>query len=532
VESIPGDYVRQRILLLVLGLALGITPAARAQLEPVGVPPGLLRLQVGGALENYNQRFYQDGTQDYAGDFIRDSAGSNLWPELVSADTTVAAIIGQAGYRINLGRTTATTEVNIGTTNLGAAIGISSFLTLFGNVPIVRVRVQPRFALDSTNGDVGFNPADPAFGSGAAATTAFFNQFDAALAALQANINGGVYDANPAQKALAQATLASGTDLRTHLDNLLVNPSTASPFVPTGGSAAGLAMTNVVTSLQTTLSGSLGVGGFTQPLDLPTQRLGQQDIDNFISNPGGPVAGVPISDQLITKLGDIQVGAVLTPIDKWDRPHHMGGARLAITGAITLPTGTTDLSNNFTDLGTGTGFYRFGVGATADLGKGRVGMRLNGYYDRWQQRFRVRRVSDPSFPMPYAYRLANLNIDPGDQVTLGVRPFFRLASTFAIHAGLDYWHRGADRVVYQAVADSVPNVAAGELTTASSASATIVSGGVTFSSGFTRKVPIEARWLYEAVIGASGGRVPQGRNMRGELRLYFRLWGKRPGGQD
>jgi hypothetical protein len=57
----------------------------------------------------------------------------------------------------------------------------------------------------------------------------------------------------------------------------------------------------------------------------------------------------------------------------------------------------------------------------------------------------------------------------------------------------------------------------------------VVSGGVTFSTGFTRKVPIEARWLYEAVIGASGGRVPQGRNMRGELRLYFRLWGKRPG---
>jgi len=528
VESIPGDYVRQRILLMVLGMALGVTPAARAQLEPVGVPSGLVRLEVGGALENYNRRFYQSGTQDYAGDFIHDSAGSNLWPELVSADTTVAAIIGQPGYRIDLGRTTATTQVNIGTTNLSAAIGISSFLTLFGNVPIVRVRVQPRFALDSTSGDVGFNPSDPAFGSGGAATITFFNQFDAAMAALQANISGGVYDANPAQKALAQATLASGTALRTHLDNLLVNPNTASPFVPTGGSAAGQAMTSVVTTLQSTLSGSLGVGGFTQALDLPTQRLGQQDIDNFISNPGGPVAGVPISDELITKLGDIQVGAVLTPIDKWDRPHHMGGARLAITGAITLPTGTTDFSNNFTDIGTGTGFYRFGVGATADLGRGRFGMRLNGYYDRWQQRFRVRRVSDPAFPMPYAYRLANLNIDPGDQLTLGVRPFFRVASTFAIHAGLDYWHRGADRVVYQTVADSVPNVAATELTTASSASATVLSGGVTFSSGFTRKVPIEARWLYEAVIGASGGRVPQGRNMRGELRLYFRLWGKRP----
>jgi hypothetical protein len=133
----------------------------------------------------------------------------------------------------------------------------------------------------------------------------------------------------------------------------------------------------------------------------------------------------------------------------------------------------------------------------------------------------------PTFPMPYGYRLANLNIDPGDQTTLGVRPFFRLASTFAFHVGLDYWHRGADRVVYQTVADSVPGVAASQLAVESSASATMVSGDVTFASGFTRKVPIEARWTYEAVVGASGGRVPQARNMRGELRLYFGLWGKR-----
>jgi hypothetical protein len=510
----------------VLGLALGVTPVARAQLEPVGVPQGMVRLEVGGSLENYNRRFFQNGTQDYAGDFVRDSAGSNLWPELTSADTTVAAIIGQPTYRIDLGRTTATTQVNVGTVNLGAALGISHFLTLFGNVPIVRVRVQPRFALDSTSGDVGFNPADPTFGSGGAATTAFFNQFDVALATLQTNINNGVYDGNPTQKALAQATLADGTALRTHLDNLLLNPSTASPFVPTGGSAAGLAMTNVVTSLQTVLSGSLGVGGFTQPLDLPAQRLAQQDIDNFIGNPGGPVAGL-IQDMFEFKLGDIQLGAVLTPIDRWDRPNHRGGARLALTGAITLPTGTTDFSNNFVDLGTGTGYYRLGLGATADLGKGRVGMRLTGYYDRWMQRFRVKRVSAPTFPMPYAYRLANLNIDPGDQTTLGVRPFFRLASTFALHVGLDYWHRGADRVVYQTVADSVPGVAASELAVESSASSTMVSGGVTFSSGLTRKVPIEARWTYEAVLGASGGRVPQARNMRAELRLYWTLWGKK-----
>ncbi len=369
VESIPGDCVRQRIGLVVLGLALGVTPVARAQLEPVGVPPGMVRLEVDGSLENYNRRFFQNGTQDYAGDFVRDSAGSNLWPELTSADTTVAAIIGQPTYRIDLGRTTATTQVNVGTVNLGAALGVSHFLTLFGNVPIVRVRVQPRFALDSTSGDVGFNPADPSFGTGGAATTAFFNQFDVALATLQTNITNGVYDGNPTQKALAQATLADGTALRTHLDNLLLNPTTASPFVPTSGSAAGLAMTNVVTSLQTVLSGSLGVGGFTQPLDLPAQRLAQQDIDNFIGNPGGPVAGL-IQDMLEFKLGDIQLGAVLTPIDRWDRPNHRGGARLALTGAITLPTGTTDFSNDFVDLGTGTGYYRLGLGATGGPGKG------------------------------------------------------------------------------------------------------------------------------------------------------------------
>jgi hypothetical protein len=499
---------------------------ARAQLEPIGVPPGLVRLQAGGELDNYNHRYLDGVQQSYAADFIRDAVGSSFWPELASADTTVGAILGQASYRINLGRSSSTAEVNVGTFNLGVGLGVTRFLSLFGNVPIVRVRVQPRLTVDSSTADAGFNPADPTFGSGAGLTTTFFNQFDGALAALSTNLANGTYDADPAQKALAQATLASGTALRTHLDNLLINPATASPFVPTASSAAGAAMTDTVASLQTVLSGSLGVGGFTQPLTLPTQRLSQQDIDNFITNPAGPVAGAPISEVSYTRLGDIQLGAVFTPVDRWDRGNHQGGLRTAITGSITLPTGATDLPGNFFDLGTGTGHYQVGLVATADVGVGRIGARLTAGYDWWLPRFRVRRVSPPDQPIPYAYRLANLDLNPGDVLTLGARPFFRLARTLALQAGVDYWHRAADQVSYQSPADSIPGIPASELVQNSQASATVVSGGISFSSGFNRRVPIEAQWTYEAVVAATGGRVPQGRNMRVALRLYYPVWGK------
>ena len=80
-----------------------------------------------------------------------------------------------------------------------------------------------------------------------------------------------MYDGDPAQRALADATLAQGAQLFSDLFTLLGDPETASPFVPTGGSDAGTALDSRLTELQTTLQTDLGVAGFAASPRFPAR---------------------------------------------------------------------------------------------------------------------------------------------------------------------------------------------------------------------------------------------------------------------
>jgi hypothetical protein len=422
---------------------------------------------------------------------------------------------------LSLGALTTDAAVDRGVGMFGASLGLTRAITIFGRMPLVSVRVQHASTLDGTGANAGANP-------GAAQQAAFFGQFDDALASLSARIAAGDYAADPATLALAQSTLASATTLRDDLFGLLSDEETASPFVPLATSTAGEALDSRIAALQTTLAASLGVAGFTETPVLPTAPLTAAELETTVADPVGPI-GLLTDESKVVFRGDAETGLALTLVDRWDRGARQGGVRAAVEGLIRFPTGRLARTDRLLALGTGDGQTDVEARGTLDLGGGRWGVRLEGRYNRQLAADLVDRVAPPSQPYPARDLLAAVRFDPGDETSFAIRPFFRIAGSLAIIGSAERWHHGSDEYSYAAGAEPVPGVDAAVLGEETDASATLVSIGLTYSSAGvarpnTRRLPVDAGWSYERVVGASGGRVPDVHRIRARFRLYLGLW--------
>jgi hypothetical protein len=499
-------------------LSLLAPSAAWAQLPPVGVPPGVVRFEVDGDFGIWDDRFL-DGEREPLGTVLGGSAlGSALLPGLAADESSVRRITGLADYQTSLGRLTADVLAERNTAMFGLSLGLTRAITIFGRMPLVRARVQPALGLDTEGANTGFAPTLDQ-------QATFFGQFDNALTTLAANIAAGAYDGDPAQRALADATLAAGGTLNDDLFTLLTDPEGTSPFVPTATSEAGAAITGRVAALQATLSGSLGIPGFTTAPVLPTDPATEAGVLGFVSDSFGPI-GLRAGESIVSFRGDAEAGASVTLTDKWDRDGRRGGLRAAVEALVRFPTGSVARTDRLLALGTGDGQTDVEVRGTVDVGSGNWGARLEGGYNRQLAADIARRVAPPGQPFPGVDLLTNVRRDPGDVVTLAVRPFYRLARTFALIGALEYQKRGEDEVTYATDADVIPGVDAAVLAEGTDASAALLSVGFTYANpgGLRpggRGLPVDAGLNYERVLRASGGVVPDVHRVRATFRVYI-----------
>lgn len=507
-------------VLVCLAAPLVALRTASAQLPPVGVPPGVLRFEVDGNFDSWDRR-WRDGTREpLATVFTTSALGSDLLPALAPYDTLIRRITGLGDYRLNLGTLGGDAHADVSNATVGLALGVTRTVTVFGRLPLTRARMQTTLAVGA-GGNAGLSP-------GTAAQEPFFDQFADALATLENRLAAGVYDGDPAQRALAEATLAQGGALFTDLFTLLGDPATASPFVPIGGSEAGTALDNRLTGLQTTLQTDLGVSGFATRPSLPSTPATAADVTLYIADPLGPV-GVQPGDAEVIFRGDAEAGLAVTLADRWDREGRRGGFRAAAEGLVRFPTGRRARTDRLLAIGTGDGQTDVEIRGVVDLGSGALGVRLEGGYNRQLAGDVLERVAPPTQPFPASALLTFVRLDPGDVTTLAVRPFWRVARTFALIGSLERWSRGEDEVAYRAPEDAIAGVDPGVLAQETDASATVMSLGVTYSNpGRLRPggtgLPVDAGWTYERVIGASGGIVPDIHRMRARFRLYFGIW--------
>jgi hypothetical protein len=495
---------------------------AYAQLAPVGVPAGVLRVDLDGSVETWDHRWLDGERAPLGTDLSSPAAGSDLLPSLIDADARIGRITGLTGYRLNLGALTTDALADESRGSLGLALGLTRAITIFGNVPLVRTRVQTRYALTpTTTTDAGLTP-------GTDAQASFFGQFDASLATLGQRLANGDFDGDPALKARAATTLQDATALRDDLFGLLADPLTASSFVPTATSTAGTAVTTRLTTLQATLAADFGVAGFSELPTLPTEPAATADLLAALGDPSGPTA-LQLDETKLTFRGDAEAGVGLTLVDRWDRGRGRGGFRAAVEGLVRFPTGEVARPDRVLAMGTGDGQTDVEFRITADLGAGRWGLRGEGMYNRQLAADYVLRVAPPTQPLAGLDLLSGVRRDPGDVVRFAVRPFFRLAPAFAIEGTAMHWSRREDEVSYLTPDDEIPGVDASVLAQDTKASATVLGIGITYSNAGKfrqggRGMPVDASWGYERIVRTSGGIVPDRHTFRARFRAYFGIF--------
>lgn len=514
----------------VTALAWCMAPSLlHAQLPPLGIPKGMLRVEVQGQFGSASARF-DDGTrEDLGADFTSSALGPAELPVLDEPSRRLGVMIGSTGYQLNLGASEGFANQTRSLGALGLGIGLSNRITLFARVPIVYATSRRTATIASGTGDAGVNPADPTLGTATGRTTAesFFTEFDTGLLALESNLAGGAYDADPAQRALAEQTLAGGVAFRDSLRAVMLDEGTASPFLPIGSSGAGTTLSGRVTALQQTLSGSLGVASFATPLPLPTATdATYETIATLATDPAGPYQYTSFSSEKLMGLGDVELGGAFTFIDSWDRGAQ-GGFRLAVEGLVRLPTGTKhDPDLAFPPPGND-GQMDVQVQAAADYGRGNLGLRVTAGYLLQMSATSVRRVAAPGTLLVPVTSRTEVSYDPGDELFLGITPFFRLARPLALFAGVQYRRRTEDGASYTGAA--IPGVDPAVLGEGTGYSAVLFTAGLNYSEiggrgGSQARTPIDAGWLWDTVITGSGGRVTKASTIRMLVRLYAKLW--------
>ncbi len=516
---------RPPLVLLFPALLFAAPAPLAAQLPPLSAPKGMVRLEFGGRFDNWDKTYFSGTKLDAAGDFIRDPATGAWLPSLGEVERRLKAITGAASVSLSLGKTSAHELVNVGTESIGAAYGLTSRLTVFGNIPYVRVRVQDIVSVDSTNATVGFNPADPKFGTGnGGAQTSFFLQFGAALSSLDAKIRNGDYNGNPQLLQLAQATLARGNALQNDLTGFFGN----STFIPLAGSGAASAINGSVDSLRAKLTGSLNITGFTSAPVFPTAGVPHDALEKYATDPDGPVQAQPFEPPILRYIGDIEVGAAFTWLDR--RPKNGGLLlRSALQGTARLRTGKLPDPASLFGLGTGDRQPDVQGDLVTDVGGSRVGARVTARYVLQLPGRQSRRISPPDQPIAPASTLAGVERNPGEIVEGVLEPWVRIASHFSIVGGIRHWMKGADTYKYVIGQDSIPGTTPDVLALGSKENGTVLSAALSLVHDGVRKdgsvgVPLEAVLRGEWVVGSGEGRVPAKQSLSFQLRIFHKLF--------
>lgn len=495
-----------------------------AQLPPLTVPKGLLRLDIGGRFDNWDRRYLNGVKQDAASDFIRNPL-DGLWLSSLGGDEArLRQATGVSTLSLSLGQSRSSMLVNIGTASIGAAYGVTRRLTLFGTVPIVRVRVQPTFEIDSTGATAGFNPADPVFGTaaGASQTGQFLSQLVSALNTLGQRIASGAYDSDPTRKAAAEALLATGGALNQLL--------TGSNFLPLTGSSAAAALTSSIEALRTGLvSTDTTIAPVVGVPALPGSRIDTEQFNDFVTNADGPIAAQPLSPPVLTYLGDVEVGAAYLWLDRRPAAGHGLVVRSVVQGLVRLRTGKLDRPDAFFDLPTGDRQPDVQGDLVTDLFYGKLGARITGRYVLQLPGRQDRRVAPFDQPISLASTLAGVQRDPGEIIEGSFEPFVRIGPTLSLVAGVRHWSKQADTYSYVANQAPIEGVDIGVLGKDTQENGTALSAGLSFVHDGARRdgtsgLPMEAALRWEMIAGSTLGKVPATQSVSVVLRLYHTLF--------
>jgi hypothetical protein len=509
-------------------LLLAPLATAGAQLPLLTAPSGTLRIELGGGFFP-TDRLRVDGASMALGSRLTGALDARATPLLGQVATDLAAVLGRPASALTLGSLSAVAEQQRGVATLGLGLGISKRLTLSVVVPIVSVRTQLQLRPDATDANVGLNPADLALGNagGIAQTTAFFTAFDGAITSLTERIADGGYT-DPAQLALAQATLGEATALRTGLYRLLADPARSAAVLPTATSGDGAALLGAISTLDATLSGSLGSAAIGTTPALPTAVLTTSDLDALLNAPTGFGITSP-EDIPPVGLGDVEV-ALTAEVLRRGAPGDARWLGAWLRGGARLSTGRAPRPAFLLDQGSGDGQPDLELGGTIEAGRHRLGIRADAVYTMQLSGTVLERPGSRDQLLRPARTESLFSRNPGDLLTVTVQPFFRVVPHLAITGLVQHQRRGTDGLDWADPAQAIDGLDLGALVSGTNANATRVGIGLSYvHDGMSRegilRMPVEAGFSLERTVGSSRGVVTAPLTTRLVFRVYKRVSG-------
>lgn len=436
--------------LLAGALLLSAPAGAAAQFLDAALPHrGELRTGFVLSQSIYDRVFREDGGREPLDEPFARPLDARFFPQLADVDTAVANLLAAVGgsppsSALALGRARLDLQAEVSELRLELLFGVTSWLAVGGELPIVRARVLARGRFEAGSRAAG--PASTAFGG------TFFDDLDAALAELDALIASGTLD--PSEQAQAEALRARTGTYADGLDSL----SARYLFLPTDSGAAGAALGTVHDEIA---SGFDAFGIAFPALDL-ADPLAADAALALLSDSLAMPAFTGVGDSY--RFGDAGLQVFVQPWNSFRRaaPADGGAAlrgRLVLGAVYRFDTGWHDGPDRPYDLSTGRGSPSTEARAALDLAWGRKLWLTLGAEAVFQEAYTLdRRVAPPDTPLVDPSRAAAVERTPGDLWRWTVLPRYNLNE--ALSVGLIVQGESRKRDAYAYVGTPISGVSA------------------------------------------------------------------------
>src|SRR5213593_1141056 len=441
--------LRTALLLACPALTGGTTLVAQA-VERTDVPArGVVRVTFDPRVMTWNDQFTGAGRMKLGAPLTGDTVGGRYIPVVSRLEQNVRVVSGISSFVASLGAGLLSVRQERRTYPTTAEVGLTNRLSVSLMVPMVRVATRASFQYSARGANLGVNPLVFNAPGARASDSAFFAQFDQALAQLDQQAAGC--------PALPSPCAARDSSTRWHVVRDALHSSvyglgqTGSPFLPLDTSTAGRAIDTTIARIQQGLSVTFGIAGFDTTVALAADTLTGPVFEQILLSPdpnGFGYATVPFLRNFHYRVGDVELAA---------KYRLLAGTHYAVAAQalVRLPTGGRDSASDLLRESVGDHQLDLEGQLIQELSVGPLW--LNAAVRAGMQRpgTRVRRVAPwDAFLVPAA-ATADLRWDPGDYVGVDVAPLVRLAPEFAAGFTAGYFSKQRDHYAFQSPQDSV-----------------------------------------------------------------------------
>jgi hypothetical protein len=557
-------------------LAFFANPARAQRVLGVGddalvLPRGAFRFRITGNWSWFNERYGMDtpgrpdGALEPLGvDFTVDTIGVKQFPNLAALQTGVRNLIGDPNWNPTLGNTLVNLRDRVTAFPIVFELGLFQRLSLGVQVPYVQTRATAFFNVNTseTQGNLGFNPAlgvTAAF----AQNSAMYTQFTNAANALEGSIT--TCQANPAASPSCPALLANQANAAILIANSrafaggAVGPLggpfsangglyTTSPFVPIVGTDAQLAIEARVQAFKALYSSFLGASNpiTTNGPFASQNRLTVRDAQTILTDSAFGINAAPLETNTKSHFGDIDIGGKFSVFDSFGRntaarmsPQGLN-FRTSIGVTFRLPTAQIESPDNFIDIGTGRKAKTVEGRWFGDvlLGKHFWQSFIVRYNKPFADDQEMRILDLPNEELAPLYRKQMVHRQLGTTFEFETAPRIVVNDYLAVSGWYMYRNKKQDDytgtftipAAVTGFSDITIDAATLDLETAQTEQR--LGGGISFSNLYSfeqgnARVPFEVQYLHWQTVKGAGGNQPKYFTDQIQLRLYFRLFGRK-----